>query len=315
MKPLGWIVAAVAALALAAVPFTLSPVVVQFGISTLLLAVLAQGWNIIGGFTGYASFGNSVFYGLGTYGTAVAMVQFHLPFALGLVIGAVVALIFAVLLGLPVLRLRGHYFAITTLALSEAVAAIIANLDIAGRNTGLILPLIRGDTMFYELSLGLMVLATLTVLWLSRSRFGFGLIAIREREDAAEVMGIPTTLYKVLAFGLAAVFSALAGGIHAYWITFIDPASAFDLSLNVRMIIMAVFGGAGTVVGPVIGAFLLSGVSEVLASYITGAASLFFGLVIIAAVVFTPKGLIDAVRRLPRRGLAYFLEAVKGTRL
>lgn len=315
MKPLGWIVAAVAALALAAVPFTLSPVVVQFGISTLLLAVLAQGWNIIGGFTGYASFGNSVFYGLGTYGTAVAMVQFHLPFALGLVIGAVVALIFAVLLGLPVLRLRGHYFAITTLALSEAVAAIIANLDIAGRNTGLILPLIRGDTMFYELSLGLMVLATLTVLWLSRSRFGFGLIAIREREDAAEVMGIPTTLYKVLAFGLAAVFSALAGGIHAYWITFIDPASAFDLSLNVRMIIMAVFGGAGTVVGPVIGAFLLSGVSEVLASYITGAASLFFGLVIIAAVVFTPKGLIDAVRRLPRRGLAYFLDAVKGTRL
>ena len=315
MRALVWVLALAGVAALALVPFTLSPVIVQFGISTLLLAVLAQGWNIIGGFTGYASFGNSVFYGLGTYGTAVAMVQFKLPFWLGLAIGAVVAVGFAVLLGLPVLRLRGHYFAITTLALSEAVAAIISNLDIAGRNTGLILPLIRGDTMFYELSLGLMVLATLTVLWLSRSRFGFALIAIREREDAAEVMGIPTTLYKVLAFGLAALFSALAGGIHAYWITFIDPASAFDISLNVRMIIMAVFGGAGTVIGPVVGAFLLSGVSEVLASYITGVASLFFGLVIIAAVVFTPRGVIDALRRLPRRGLATFLDSVRGTRL
>lgn len=315
MRSLAWIVALAAVAALAVVPFTLSPVIVQFGISTLLLAVLAQGWNIIGGFTGYASFGNSVFYGLGTYGTAVAMVKFELPFWLGLAIGAVVAVAFALLLGLPVLRLRGHYFAITTLALSEAVAAIIANLDITGRNTGLILPLIRGDTMFYELSLGLVVLATLTVLWLSRSRFGFGLIAIREREDAAEVMGIPTTLYKTLAFGLAALFSALAGGIHAYWITFIDPASAFDISLNVRMIIMAVFGGAGTVVGPVIGALMLSGVAEVLASYITGVASLFFGLVIIAAVVFTPRGVIDAVRKLPRRGLAYFLDTVRETRL
>jgi branched-chain amino acid transport system permease protein len=315
MRALTWTLALAAVVALALVPFTLSPVIVQFGISTLLLAVLAQGWNIIGGFTGYASFGNSVFYGLGTYGTAVAMVQFKLPFWLGLAIGAAVAVGFALLLGLPVLRLRGHYFAITTLALSEAVAAIIANLDITGRNTGLILPLIRGDTMFYELSLGLVVLATLTVLWLSRSRFGFGLIAIREREDAAEVMGIPTTLYKTLAFGLAALFSALAGGIHAYWITFIDPASAFDISLNVRMIIMAVFGGAGTVIGPVIGALLLSGVAEVLASYITGVASLFFGLVIIAAVVFTPRGVIDAIRKLPRRGLAYFLDTVRETRL
>ncbi|HKI58598.1 MAG TPA: branched-chain amino acid ABC transporter permease [Trueperaceae bacterium] len=315
MKALPWGLAVVAVIALAAVPFTLSPVLVQFGISTLLLAVLAQGWNIIGGFTGYASFGNSVFYGLGTYGTAVAMTQFHQSFALGLAVGAVVSVAFALLLGLPVLRLRGHYFAITTLALSQAVAAIIANLDITGRNTGLILPLIRGETMFYEMSLGLVVAATLTVWWLSRSRFGFGLIAIREREDAAEVMGIPTTRYKVFAFGLAALFSALAGGIHAYWITFIDPASAFDISLNVRMIIMAVFGGAGTVIGPVVGAFLLSGVAEVLASTITGIASLFFGLVIIAAVVFTPSGVITAVRRLPRRGLAAFLDAVRETRL
>ena len=106
---------------LAAVPWIASPTLIQFGISTLLLATLAQSWNIIGGYTGYASFGNSVFYGLGSYGTAIAMVQWHLPFSVGLALGAIVAVAFAVLLGLPVLRLRGHYFAIATLVVAEVL--------------------------------------------------------------------------------------------------------------------------------------------------------------------------------------------------
>jgi ABC-type branched-chain amino acid transport system, permease component len=113
---------------LAAVPWIASPTLIQFGISTLLLATLAQSWNIIGGYAGYASFGNSVFYGLGSYGTAIAMVQWHLPFGAGLALGAVLAVAFAVLLGLPVLRLRGHYFAIATLALAEVMIAIFSNL-------------------------------------------------------------------------------------------------------------------------------------------------------------------------------------------
>ena len=152
---------------------------------------------------------------------------------------------------LPVLRLKGHYFAIATPGLAQVMAAIVSNVDIAGQNIGLVLPPLNNDRLFYELSLGLLVLATLTVFWLTRSRFGFGLIAIRENEEAAAVMGVNTTLYKVLAFALSGVFTALAGGIHAYWITFIDPESAFDISLNVKMIIMAVFGGPGTVLGPV----------------------------------------------------------------
>ena len=237
---------------LAAVPWFGSDVLIQFGINALLLAVLAQGWNIIGGYTGYASFGNSVFYGLGSYGVAIAMVQWELPFAAGLVFGAVLAVTFAVLLGVPVLRLRGHYFAIATLALAQVMIAIVSNVELAGRNVGLVLPPLNNDPLFYELALALLVVATLSIYWLTRSRFGFGLIAIRENEEGAAVMGINTTLYKVLAFALSAVFSALAGGIHAYWITFIDPESAFDISLNVKMIIMAVFGGAGTVLGPVL---------------------------------------------------------------
>ena len=300
---------------LAAVPWYGSDVLVQFGINTLLLAVLAQGWNIIGGYTGYASFGNSVFYGLGSYGVAIAMVQWGLPFPIGLALGAVLAVGFAVLLGIPVLRLRGHYFAIATLALAQVMTAIVSNINLAGQNIGLVLPPLNNDPLFYELSLGLLVLATLTVAWLTRSRFGFGLIAIRENEEGAAVMGVNTTRYKIAAFALSGIFSALAGGIHAYWITFLDPESAFDISLNVKMIIMAVFGGAGTILGPVVGAFSLSAVSELLSSEITSVAGLFFGLVIVAAVVLMPRGLADLLRRFRQSGWRYFVENIRAHRL
>ena len=315
MNGMRWILAVIAVAVLACVPWFGSDVVVQFGISTLLLAVLAQGWNIIGGYAGYASFGNSTFFGLGAYGVAIAMVQWNMPFWVGMVFGAVMAVAFAVVLGLPVLRLKGHYFAIATLALAQVVAAIVSNIPLFGENIGLVLPPLNNDAMFYEMALALLVAATLTVWWLTRSRFGFGLIAIRENEEGAAVMGVNTTAYKVLAFALSGLFSALAGGIQAYWITFLDPASAFDISLNVKMIIMTVFGGPGTVLGPIVGAFVLSAISEVLSSEITSVASLFFGVVVVAAVVLMPRGLADVVRRFRKSGWHYFAENIRAHKL
>ncbi|HUJ29280.1 MAG TPA: branched-chain amino acid ABC transporter permease [Myxococcales bacterium] len=300
---------------LAAVPFIAHETVVQYAINALLLATLAQGWNIVGGYAGYPSFGNSVFYGLGTYGTAIAMAQFHHSFETGLAWAAVFGVACALIFGIPILRLRGPYFAIATLGLSAVMGAIAANVPIAGKNIGLILPLFRGDRMFYELSLALLLFATGIVLWVSKSRFGAGLIAIREDEDAAQVMGINTTAYKVAALALAALVSGLAGGIHAYWITFIDPASAFDGSLNVRMVIMTLFGGPGTVLGPVIGALILSGVSEVLASQVSSVASLFYGFVIVLAVIFMPRGLIDMLAGVRFHGLRYFGNNMRRYRL
>lgn len=313
----GWHIALVALgfLILAGVPWYGSDVLIQFGINALLLAVLAQGWNIIGGYAGYASFGNSVFYGLGSYGVAIAMVQWHLPFEFGLGFGVVLAIVFAVLLGIPVLRLKGHYFAIATLALSQVMTAIVSNVELAGRNIGLVLPPLNNDPLFYELSLGLLTIATLTIFWLTRSRFGFGLIAIRENEEGAAVMGVNTTLYKVIAFTMSGIFSALAGGIHAYWITFLDPESAFDISLNVKMIIMAVFGGPGTVLGPIVGALSLSAISEFLSSEVTSIAGLFFGFVIVAAVVLMPRGLADMMRKFRKSGWRYFVENIRAHRL
>lgn len=315
MKALRIILILIVLAGLVAVPWFGSDVLVQFGINALLLAVLAQGWNIIGGYTGYASFGNSVFYGLGSYGVGIAMVQWELPFAAGLALGVVLAVAFAILLGLPVLRLKGHYFAIATLALAQVMAAIVSNVPLAGQNIGLVLPPLNNDRLFYELALGLLVAVTLTIWWLSRSKFGFGLIAIRENEEGAKVMGVNTTLYKVMAFALSGVFSSLAGGIHAYWVTFIDPESAFDISLNVKMIIMAVFGGPGTILGPIVGALSLSAISEILSSEVTSIAGLFFGVVVVAAVVLMPRGLADIIRQFHKTGWRYFSENIKATRL
>jgi branched-chain amino acid transport system permease protein len=312
---LRWAVPTLCLIALAALPLAGNDVLIQYGIDALLFATLAQAWNILGGFTGYVSFGNSSFYGLGTYGTAIAMAQLHWPFGVGLVLGAVLAVACAVLFGIPILRLRGHYFAIATLGLSATLQAIIANLSISGKNIGLILPLTRADNAFYEEALMLLVAATAIVAWIARSRFGSALLAIREDEDAAQVMGINTTRYKIAALALSAFFTSIAGGIHAYWITFVDPAGSFDLTLNVRMIIMAMFGGPGTVFGPLIGAFTLSAVYDILASSISTAAALLFGTVIVLAVIFMPRGLWDLARGFRREGLPYFLRNIRTNRL
>jgi branched-chain amino acid transport system permease protein len=308
-------VPAVVVAGLAALPWTGNAVLLQFGINVLLLATLAQGWNIIGGYAGYPSFGNSVFYGLGAYGVAIAMAQYQLPFWAGMLLGLGLGVAFAGLLGVAVLRLKGHYFAICTLGLALVMTAIVSNLEIAGGNIGLVLPLLRSEVLFYELALALLVLATLTVFWLSRSRFGLGLIAIRENEEGAAVMGVNTTLYKILAFMLSAAFTALAGGIYAYYITFIDPVGVFDITLNVKMIIVAVFGGPGSVLGPVVGALILSAISEVLATKVTSIASMFFGIVIVIAVVFMPRGITHLARHIRRTGWRYFIENVRAHRL
>jgi len=309
------LVAVLVVAVLAALPWYGGPVLLQFGIGVLLMATLAQGWNIIGGFTGYPSFGNSVFYGLGAYGVGIAMAQFHLPFWVGLLAGLALGVVFAGVLGLAVLRLKGHYFAICTLGLAFVMTAIVSNLPIAGSNIGLVLPLLKSEVLFYELALGLLVLATLAVFRLAHSRFGLGLIAIRENEEGAAVMGVNTTRYKILAFMLSAAFTSLAGGIYAYYITFIDPVGVFDVVLNVKMIIMAVFGGAGSVFGPVVGALVLSAISEVLATRVTSIASLFFGVVIVVAVVFMPRGLAHMSAHLRGAGWRYFLDNVRAHRL
>jgi branched-chain amino acid transport system permease protein len=256
-----------------------------------------------------------VFFGLGAYATGVLMTKFGVPFVVALIGSAATCVIFAVLIGLPVLRLRGHYFAIATLGVAEAMREVVINLDITEGNTGMVLPLIRAPQMFYYFMLGTLVVTLIVTWWFARHRLGYGLVAIREDEDAAATTGVDTTRYKVIAFALSGLFAGLAGGIHAYKITFIEPGPVFDVGITVEMIVMSVFGGVGTIVGPTVGAILLQIISEILSNYIQVLHVTFYGLVIILAIIFTPRGLIDIITGRRRFGLGYFLENVRQHRI
>src|SRR5512132_557010 len=238
-------VVALGALALvAAAPGLLSPFLVQFIINLFMLAILAESWNIIGGFTGYASFGNVAFFGIGAYTTGILLTKVGWPLAAALPAAGLVAMLFAALIGLPILRLRGHYFAIATLGVAETMREVVYNVEVTGAGTGLVMPIARTPALFFYLMLAILVAVTLVNAWLARSRFGYGLVAVREDEDAAAAMGIDTARYKTIAFALSGAFAGLAGGVFAYWITFIDPDAVFRVLMTIQMIIMAVFGGA-----------------------------------------------------------------------
>ncbi|RME49133.1 MAG: branched-chain amino acid ABC transporter permease [Chloroflexi bacterium] len=311
-----WVGAVAVVLLIAVVfPFIAGPYFLQFATDALMFAILASSWNIIGGYTGYPSFGNVVFFGLGAYTTGILMTKAGMPFVVGLVGSAVVCVVFAVLVGLPVLRLRGHYFAIATLGIAEAMREVVINLDITEGNTGMVLPLIRNPEMFYYFMLGTLILTLVVTFWFTRRRLGYGLVAIREDEDAAASAGVDTTRYKIIAFALSGLFAGIAGGIHAYKITFIEPGPVFDVGVTVEMIVMAVFGGVGTVIGPTVGAFLLQIISELLSNYIVLLHATFFGLVVIFAIIFTPRGLVDMLSGRKPFGLGYFLENVREHRI
>ncbi len=280
-----------------------------------MFVVMASAWNIIGGLTGYASFGNVAFFGLGAYTAGVVVTNLNLPFALALVLAPLVAAAFAVIVGIPLLRLRGHYFAVATLGVGVAVGEVVNNIEPLGAATGLFLPIIRSDLLFFYLMLGAALLAVLTTWVILRTRFGYGLLAIRENEEAAAVIGVNTTFYKVAAFCIAAALTGIAGAIFAQWNSFINQDNAFAISDNVQMILMAVIGGTGTVLGPVAGAVSLELIIQTLAG--GGSGSVFsqigLGVLLAVCVIFIPRGVIDFFGGRSRLSLRYFRQTLRET--
>jgi len=218
-----------------------------------------------------------------------------------------------------VLRLRGHYFAIATLGVAEAMKALVQNLEITEGNSGIYLPMlnlsVKGQYyFFFYMMLGTLVLTLLVTYFMLNAKFGYSLIAIREDEDAANSVGINTTYAKTMAFALSGLFTGLAGSVYAYQQAFIKPEPAFTVHTTVKMIVMAVFGGMGKLFGPLLGAFSIEIISEVLSNYFLVAHTLFFGIVVILAIVFTPKGIIDLITQ-KKFGLAYFLQNIREHRI
>ena len=236
-------------------------------VATIFMFVaLAQAWNLIGGFAGYASFGQVVFFGVGGYFTAVAISHWHLSFWVALLLSGVVAALFATLIGIPLLRLKGHYFAVATLGVAEGMREVVTNLpDLTGGGAGITVPTVGdnattaylGNDGFYLLFLGLAALSVLVTALVARNKFGYALRAINQDEDAAAAMGINTTRMKVLAFALSGFITGLVGASYAFQQVTIFPERLFDVDITVLMIIMVIIGGSGTVLGPLLGAVAL----------------------------------------------------------
>jgi branched-chain amino acid transport system permease protein len=227
------------------------------------------------------------------------MVKAGLSFWLGLALAALAAAAFAVAVGGPVLRLKGHYFALVTLGIGEVVRGVVSNLTrLTGGGGGLSLPIHPGGIdviyrTFYFLMLGTLLTSLATVWIIVHTRFGYGLRAIREDEDAASMIGVPTTAYKVTAFALSAVFFGVFGGIYAYWLTYVEPGDVFDIKISVLTLIMALLGGVGTLLGPLVGAVAFQVLSEVLWHRLLDFHTAFLGALMIVIVLFFPRGFMD----------------------
>jgi branched-chain amino acid transport system permease protein len=272
----------------------------------LMFCVLAQSWNFIGGFTGYAAFGNVAFFGIGAYAVAILLNDGQ-PFWVGLIAGALIAGVFALLLGLPVLRLRGHYFAIATLGVAEALREFTAIQDIGGPGGEVSVPFPGASAypklfyVFFFAFLALYLACLLITVLLTRSKFGYALVAIRENEQAAEALGIATYRYKIAAFVLSAVPTALAGGLYAYFASGFDPPTVFDVGFSVEMVLLTFLGGAGTILGPLVGAILFEYGSFQLLTTGYSANNPLLGVEILIDTIFLPQGLVRLVEELFRK--------------
>ena len=283
-----------------------------------MFVVFAVAWNIIGGLTGYAAFGNVAFFGLGAYtvGLMTDAHRLHLPFAVALLASPVVPALFAALIGVPLLRLRGHYFAIATLGTGVAVGEVIKNIDYLGGATGLFPPILHSsDWLFFYLMAGTAALAVGVTWLIMRSRFGYGLIAIRENEEAAAVLGVNTTAYKVGAFCITAALCGIAGGVFAQWNSFINQENVFPIDYNVQMILMAIVGGAGTLFGPVAGAIVLEWLIQTLAGggSVAVYAQIGLGILLAVTVIFVPRGVVDFIGGQSKISLAYLRRSLRET--
>lgn len=275
-------------------------------VSTIFMFIaLSQAWNIIGGFTGYASFGQVVFFGMGGYFAAVVMLKYHFSFWLALPLSGCFAALFAILIGQPLLKLKGHYFAIATLGVAEGMREVVINLaDLTGGGAGISVPIAGkfakteylGDGGFYLLFLALAIFSLVIGTVVSRNKFGYGLRAIHQNEDAAAAVGINTVRSKVMAYALSAFMTGIVGASYVFQQVTIFPERLFDVEITVLMIMMVVIGGSGTVIGPLLGALGLQFISEYLREHFTNVHTFILAGIIILAVILIPQGAVNYLR-------------------
>jgi branched-chain amino acid transport system permease protein len=264
----------------------------------LMYATLAMAWNFIGGFAGYPSFGLAAFFGLGAYAAAVLQSR-GIPVILAWGFAIAVGSAFALLLGAILLRLRGHAFAIATLVIAEVLREITNGLtDLTGGGMGLNLPFFGWSPealseFFFYAMLILAAITLITTYLVANSRLGFGLTCIRQNEDAANIVGINTTRYKIIAFTLSGGFAAAAGAVYASWTGYIEPSDAYDVLFSIKPILMVLLGGMGTVFGPLLGAVVFLVLDEIVWRNFLQLHTGILGLLIVILILFLPAGVLS----------------------
>lgn len=284
-------------LLLAATPWIADNYTVRIAISIAMYSAMALSWNFIGGFTGYPSFSTAAFFGLGCYAGAIAQ-RNGVPLVLAWVLATLFVAVFAALLGAIILRLRGHYFAIGSIAIVELTRLIVSSWgDVTGGGDGLNVPLLSGGpdavaTLVLYVMLAIMLAAFATTLYVESARLGFGLQCIHQNEDAADMVGVDTTRFKIAAYTLSALFCGTVGAVYASWVGYIDPTDSFSILLTIKVPVMALLGGPGTAIGPILGASVLVLLEEFFwANFLQWNRAILGGLIVIL-IFFLPGGLL-----------------------
>ena len=292
-------------LAIAAVmPFLVDTYWQRVLIFTFVNIALASSWNIIGGVAGYPSFGHAAGFGIGAYTAAILMVRAELPLAVGIAGGGVVAAAVS-LLFIPLFRLRGFYFALSTLAALLAIDNIVRNWTLTRglrpQDLGWSFPDVGGLTFFYYLILALLVLCLLSVVILLASRAGYALNAIHKDEIVATSVGVPAIRYKAYAFVFSAFWPGVMGAVYGPFLVFISPDNVFDLHITLNMILITIFGGIGTLIGPVLGGVVLSLIDQLAWGNFLEYHHLIYGILIVIIIRFMPGGLVSLINKAWRK--------------
>ena len=296
-------------------PLFLSSYLIHVMIFIFFYAYLAQCWNILSGYTGQFSIGHAAFFGIGAYTSSLLFLHYNLTPWIGMLIGALVALIFGLFIGNVCFRfgLKGAYFALATIAFAEILRISFLNSFAVGGAQGILIPL-KGNSLlffqfdekipFYYFSFIMMVISIIIVYCIDRSKMGYYFKAIHQNEDSAQALGINTQKYKVLATALSAFLTAFGGTFYAQYIMYIQPETSFGAFVSFEIMIRSIIGGMGTVAGPIIGSFIITPLGE-LTRAVLGAKSgihlAAYGLILMLVCLFMPRGVYPAIRKLLSR--------------
>jgi branched-chain amino acid transport system permease protein len=304
---------AVGLLAIVPLP-TASGSVLNFLVGALLIALVGQGWNLLGGYGGQYSFGHAAFFGTGAYATAVLQVRYGvnawLAFAIGVAAGAVVGAVIGALSFRS--GLKGSYFALVTLAFAEVLRITASVAPITGAGVGTLIRLdlrpqafqFQSRAPYYFIILALVAASLVLVRLIEQRRFGAYLVAVRENEDAASALGVDTTAVKLAAITISAAITAAGGGFYAQYFLFVDASIAYGPWISIEALLAPIIGGVGTVLGPLVGALAVKSLGETAKLVTTDAPGLdlvIYGCVLIAVVAFAPRGIVGVVAELRDR--------------